>query len=213
MAASPTKIELFGVFPIPFGRVPRLLGAELLLALVQRFEASTATKNSSSEQLAHTEPLAPDGDPLLDAANRLIVPQVARFGELLFGEPLPWLIKEMWVNVLETGGRQALHNHANSFVSGVVYLTESDRSANTLFVKSPGGNDFVFNNTNTRARLGPYNADKWAPPDPSPGDLVLFPSYLLHEVRTNRGGRRISLAFNAIPERLDSWGYTLTLSR
>jgi hypothetical protein len=43
--------------------------------------------------------------------------------------------------------------------------------------------------------------------------MLLFPSYLLHEVPINRGGRHVSLAFNAIPNRLDSWGYTLTLSR
>ena len=41
----------------------------------------------------------------------------------MFGERLGWSLKEMWVNVLDTGGRQAMHNHANSFISGVVYLT------------------------------------------------------------------------------------------
>ena len=34
---------------------------------------------------------------------------------------------------------------------------------------------------------GPYNADKWISPAPSPGDLVLFPSYLLHAVPPNEG--------------------------
>jgi uncharacterized protein (TIGR02466 family) len=143
----------------------------------------------------------------------LVAPHVVDFGELLFGERLEWSIKELWINVLETGGRQALHNHANSFVSGVIYLTQCDPSANTLFVKAVGSADFVLNNTNARATLGPYNAGKWVSPDPDAGDLLLFPSYLLHEVPTNRGGRRISLAFNAIPNRLDSWGYTLNLTR
>jgi hypothetical protein len=82
-----------------------------------------------------------------------------------------------------------------------------------VFLKAPGGTDFVFNNVNARAKLGPYNAGKWVSPDPTPGDLVLFPSYLLHEVPTNTGDRRITLAFNAIPNRLESWGYTLSLSR
>ena len=131
----------------------------------------------------------------------------------MFGENLSWSIKEIWGNVLEQGGRQTLHNHANSFVSGILYLTPSHPSANTVFVKSPGGQDFVLNNTNARAELGPYNAGKWVSPDPSPGDMILFPSYLLHEVPTNQGGRRISMAFNAIPNRLDSWGYTLSLTR
>ena len=59
---------------------------------------------------------------------------------------------------------------------------------------------------------GPYNAEKWVSPSPAPGDLILFPSYLMHAVPPNAGGRRISLAFNAIPTRLESWGYTLSFN-
>jgi len=33
------------------------------------------------------------------------------------GEKLRWTVKEMWTNMLETGGSQTLHSHANSFVS------------------------------------------------------------------------------------------------
>ncbi len=32
----------------------------------------------------------------------------------MFGERLRWGIKEMWTNVLDTGGSQPMHNHANS---------------------------------------------------------------------------------------------------
>ena len=67
--------------------------------------------------------LRPQDNPLLVEAGALIAPKLADFGTLLFGERLGWSIKEMWVNVLDRGGRQAMHNHANSFVSGVVYLT------------------------------------------------------------------------------------------
>ena len=42
--------------------------------------------------------------------------------------------------------------------------------------------------------------------------MILFPSYLLHEVPRNQGDQRITLAFNAIPDRLDSWGYTIGLT-
>jgi uncharacterized protein (TIGR02466 family) len=205
--------ELFGLFPTPLQRISGLLEADLLAGLVERFTASARQRNTGSDRLLHTEPVTPKDHPLLQQTSRLIVPHVIDFGVLLLGERLNWIIKEMWINVLEPGGRQAMHNHANSFVSGVIYLTASDRSANTVFIKAPGGSDFIFNNTNARAQLGPYNADKWVSPDPQPGDMVLFPSYLLHEVPANRGARRISLAFNAIPNRLDSWGYALTLSR
>ena len=83
-------------------------------------------------------PVAPDANPQLRMLVRTLEPHVVEFGELILGERLPWSIKELWVNVLETGGRQALHNHANSFISGVLYLTDSDPSANTMFVKAAG---------------------------------------------------------------------------
>ena len=121
-------------------------------------------------------------------------------------------MKEMWVNVMDRDGRQAMHNHANSFVSGVVYLTPSDDSARTVFMKSPGGTDVVFRNDHARMTPGPYSADKWVSPSPAPGDAVFFPSYLMHAVPTNPGARRITLAFNAIPTHIDSWGYKIAFS-
>ena len=130
----------------------------------------------------------------------------------MFGERLGWSLKEMWVNVLDTGGRQAMHNHANSFISGVAYLTPTHPDSRTVFMKSPGGTEFSFKNDHAGVVTGPYNADKWISPAPEPGDIVLFPSYLMHAVPPNPGERRITLAFNAIPTRLDSWGYKIAFS-
>jgi uncharacterized protein (TIGR02466 family) len=138
-----------------------------------------------------------------------IAPKLGEFGQLLFGERLGWSIKEMWGNVLARGGRQAMHNHANSFISGVVYLSPVHDEARTVFMKSPGGHDYVFKNDHAGASTGPYNAEKWVSPPPRPGDMVLFPSYLMHAVPPNPGEHRITLAFNAIPTRLDSWGYRI----
>ena len=92
-----------------------------------------------------------------------------------------------------------MHNHANSFISGVVYLTPTHPDARTVFMKPPGGTDFSFKNDHAGVTTGPYNADKWISMPPEPGDVVLFPSYLLHAVPPNPGERRITLAFNAIP--------------
>jgi uncharacterized protein (TIGR02466 family) len=123
-----------------------------------------------------------------------------------------WSLKEMWVNVMEPGGRQAMHNHANSFISGVIYLTPVHPEARTVFMKSPGGVEFSFKNDHAGVVTGPYNADKWVSPETHPGDVVLFPSYLMHAVPMNTGERRISMAFNAIPVALDSWGYRIGFS-
>ena len=204
--------EVFGLFPTPFMRAPRALSGALVSGLVAHFSAQQWLDNNSSAQLSHTQMLKPSDSPLLVQLAQLLTPHLVEFGSLLFGQALGWSVKELWVNQLDTGGRQAMHNHANSFISGVIYLTTTHPDSRTVFMKSPGGTDFAFRNDHAGSVTGPYNADKWISPQPDPGDLVLFPSYLMHAVPPNPGERRISLAFNAIPTRLDSWGYTVGFS-
>ena len=204
--------EVFGLFPIPLMRAPATLPAELVRGLIEHFTAHAKRDNSSSPNLSHTAMLSPSDSQLLVTVANLVTPKLADFGALLFGERLGWSIKEMWVNVLDTGGRQAMHNHANSFISGVLYLTPTHAEARTVFMKSPGGAEFSCKNDHDGVTTGPYNADKWISPQPQPGDLVLFPSYLMHAVPLNPGERRITLALNAIPTHIDSWGYRVAFS-
>ena len=68
--------------------------------------------NATSDTLSHTRMLQPADSPLFVEAAALITPKLAAFGALMFGERIGWSVKEMWVNVLDSGGRQAMHNHA-----------------------------------------------------------------------------------------------------
>jgi uncharacterized protein (TIGR02466 family) len=204
--------EFIGLFPTPFMRAPSALGRELTKGLVEHFAGRATRDNNSSAGLTHTEMLRPGDSPLFVEAASLITPKLVDFGAQLFGERMGWSLKEMWVNVLDTGGHQAMHNHANSFISGVVYLTPTHPGSQTVFMRSPGGTDFLFRNDHSGMTPGPFSADKWISPAPQPGDLVLFPSYLMHAVPPNEGERRVTLSFNAIPLRLDSWGYVIKFS-
>jgi hypothetical protein len=202
--------EVFELFPTPVMRVPALLNRTEASIMAGRLAQSARLANDHSDQLSHTRILGPGEDAGLDAVVEKIGPHLQAFGQLLFGESLRWLVKEIWVNVLHTGGRQFMHNHANCFASGVLYLTDSDPSACTTFTRSMGGGEFAFRNTHAGSKTGAFNAEKWVSPCPQPGDLLLFPSHLLHEVPVNQGPERITLAFNAVPHRLDAWGYTLS---
>jgi uncharacterized protein (TIGR02466 family) len=204
--------EIIGLFPTPLLRATGALGPLLANALAAHFAKLAVRDNSSSPSLSHTEMLRPQDSPLFGDAALQISPKLIDFGALIFGERIGWSIKEMWVNVLDTGGRQAMHNHANSFISGVVYLTPVHPGSETVFMKSPGGTDFAFKNDHAKTTPGPYSADKWISSNPEPGDMVLFPSYLMHAVPPNTGPRRITMSFNAIPTRLDSWGYAISFS-
>lgn len=204
--------EVFGLFPIPFMRARATLHAELVARLAEHFASVATRDNSSSNNLSHTAMLRPQDSMLLTKAAELIAPRVVEYGFHLMGERMRWFLKEMWVNVMETGGRQAMHNHANSFISGVVYLTPTHPGSQTVFMKSPGGTDFLLKNDHKGTTHSEFSADKWVSPAPEPGDMVLFPSYLMHAVPPNQGERRITLSFNAIPARLDSWGYVVNLT-
>jgi hypothetical protein len=206
------QVHVSGLFPIPFMRVQGLLGAACVSRLIEGAGHLRQASNARSDRLLHSEVLSPASLPVLSEVSALVVPRLVDFGSLLFGENLDWSIKEMWLNTLEHGGHQALHSHANSFISGVVYLTACHTSARTVFHRGLGGNEFTFKNDHAGARVGPFNGSKWVVPEVAPGDLVLFPSYLLHEVPQNQGSTRLSLSFNALPDRLKSWDYVVRFS-
>ena len=119
--------EVIGLFPTPFMRAPRVLGAGSSPASSSTSAATWHRPTARRRTSSHTALLRPSDSPLLVEVAALLTPLLPEFGALLFGERLGWSLKEMWVNVLDTGGRQAMHNHANSFISGVVYLTQHAR--------------------------------------------------------------------------------------
>jgi uncharacterized protein (TIGR02466 family) len=204
----PTR-QLHSLFPTPCAQIEGLLEPHLVEALRERALQSQRQENSAGNSLSHTEVIDPSGDSLFTDIAALAVPEITRFGEVLFGERLNWLVKEMWLNVLEHGGSQFMHSHANSFVSAVLFVTEAHESARTLFLRRMGGDDFRFRNDSESARLNAYNSDKWAVPRAMPGDMLIYPSYLIHGVPPNEGGQRITVALNAIPDQLNSQGYRI----
>ncbi len=189
--------------------VPR---AERGGAAIESIRSAKTETNLRSGQLFHTQVADPRENNLFQEIADLTIPKLVDFGEVLFGEKLTWMVKEMWTNMLETGGNQAMHSHANSFISGILYLTPSHPASNTVFIRPPGGFEFSFRHHTRSAAIGPYNAGKYILPEANPGDLVLFPSFLYHEVPRNQGEQRMTLAFNAIPSQLDCWGYRITFA-
>ncbi|NBQ80949.1 MAG: hypothetical protein EBU09_03130 [Betaproteobacteria bacterium] len=178
--------------------------------LVQMLRSRTSVGNERSSSLFHTALMEPGQDAGIDALARQLLPFIQEFGALLLGEMRPWSIKEMWGNVMQQGGHQSIHNHANCMLSGIVYLTSTVDSTQTVFVKSMGGQDYKLSNENQRTKPTAFNSQRWRAPQASPGDALLFPSYLLHEVPLNQGAERMTVAFNAIPDRIDAWGYGLS---
>ncbi len=188
-------------------RVEKFLDTDTIGHLIDDIKTARKTENAHTDLLSHTEVIHPESNDHYKLIDRQSQHYLQDFGFLLFGENLHWNVKEMWMNVLSTGGHQMMHSHANSFISGVVYLTEVHSSANTVFHNSMGGKEFVFSNNHAESATTPYNGDRWVASNIERGDLILFPSYMLHAVPKNEGKERITIAFNALPEKLKSWDY------
>lgn len=211
-ASTKSASQLHELFPTPVSSLRGLVSPAHAANLARVFSQATPVANTRSAGLAHSSLLQPGQSEEVDALAKALLPHVCDFGTLLLGEARPWSIKEMWVNVMKPGGQQSVHNHANCLVSGIVYLTPTQGHTQTVFVKSVGGLDYKLSNEHAGTQQTPFNAQRWRAPEALPGDAVLFPSYLLHEVPPSQGPLRITVAFNAIPDRLDAWGYRLALS-
>jgi len=103
-------------------------------------------------------------------------------------------IGKMWFNINKVGSTHGKHIHRNSYFSGVYYVKST-----------PNSPPICFEDPKIQMRM--YEID--SNPDsiynieykeffPEPGKLILFPSYLQHEVPqfTDEDGERISISFN-----------------
>lgn len=201
--------QVIGLFPTPVMTVEQLCPPALREAILDETRAQATARNAHDGLLAHSAMVKPAENRHFRKLADLLAPHLAEYGALLIGERLKWLVKEMWINVMQTGGHQAMHNHANSFVSVVIYLTATDEGSRTVFHRALGGSDFTFVNENRATQISAFNARRWSAPPMAAGDAILFPSYLLHEVPPHDGVERVTIALNSLPERIDSWGYAV----
>ena len=97
-----------------------------------------------------------------------------------------------WTNVNEPGSSNMFHNHAmaGADLSGVYYI-QGDKTGLIRFATHEQMYKLI------PAHL-PYS--DWIAHLPSDGDILVFPSYLQHDVATNPhpSRQRISIAFNAV---------------
>jgi uncharacterized protein (TIGR02466 family) len=100
-------------------------------------------------------------------------------------------ITQSWLNYTETNQYHHKHAHPNSLVSGVFYI-----NCHEEFDKIKFFNDTYKTIKPEIKTWNLYNSESWWFPVKT-GDLIMFPSSLVHMVETKEGtNTRISLAFN-----------------
>jgi uncharacterized protein (TIGR02466 family) len=100
-----------------------------------------------------------------------------------------------WLNVNPPGGYNSPHQHSDAHLSGVYYVDVPK-------AKSDAGGAIEFLSPHPVRLLStvirsPLFSDR-VRVQPAPGDLIIFPSQLVHWVHPNDSGKpRITVAFNA----------------
>lgn len=127
--------------------------------------------------------------PELSEIKSFILEAVKEYAINIYASLNDLKITQSWTNKNVPGRGHHLHNHPNSILSGVFYFQSDDSSIKfhnsiqkTFQLKVSSLNDFNCGYSQLAV---------------SSGDLLIFPSDLLHSVPANQSlNERISLAFN-----------------
>lgn len=104
------------------------------------------------------------------------------------------VLDSLWINVLPPGGVHTSHIHPHSVISGTYYVTIPE-GASALKLEDPRLG-FMMAAPPRKAKAKPENR-QFAYMTPSPGTVLLWESWLRHEVPVNEAeGERISISFN-----------------
>lgn len=119
-------------------------------------------------------------------------------------QTIGWLVDDlsisgMWATRLSEGATHPMHNHPNSWLSGVYYPTEYTGYDGELMLHDPRPAASMFIPNKMTGATNRYISNTFSI-TPKKGRMILFPSYLWHGVHTIRGKNRWSIAFDILPK-------------
>jgi len=135
----------------------------------------------------------PSRDPAFGEFARLISRHARSFAKDLAWEIRPRL-DSLWVNVLKSRGHHGGHLHPHSILSGTAYV-ELPAGAGAIRFEDPRLPLMMA--APVRAAAGPEELQPFVTVQPSAGMLLMWESWLRHEVLPGTGrGERLSIGFN-----------------
>jgi len=127
-------------------------------------------------------------DPTIADLARLVTRHAAEFErDCKFERRRKPRLDSLWVNLLKAGGHHSGHIHPHSVISG------------TFYVEAPAGSGLIrFEDPRLPMMMAaPQRPDSFITVEPRPGLLLLWESWLRHEVMPGTGrGERLSISFN-----------------
>ena len=137
----------------------------------------------------------PKRDPAFGELAKLLSRHAAAFAsELAFDVKRRPRLDSLWVNVLQAGGHHSGHIHPHSNLSGTLYV-EVPNGCGAIRFEDPRLPLMMA--APTRREDAPEELRQFVSVEPRPGLLLLWESWLRHEVLPGKGrGERLSVSFN-----------------
>jgi uncharacterized protein (TIGR02466 family) len=136
--------------------------------------------------------------PLLERPKTFLMRKVNTFFHNVCGysDSVKLEIVCSWINLHKPGNWAHSHSHLNSIVSGVWYISTTEKTGSISFLRDNllfgSSISFDVNDINS------HNQQDYSF-NPRSGDVLIFPSNLIHSVNPNLDEcDRISIAFNCI---------------
>ena len=130
----------------------------------------------------------PKRDPAVAELTKVLARHAATFArEASLDLPRKARLDSLWVNLLKAGGHHSGHIHPHSIISG------------TLYVEVPAGSGPIrFEDPRLPLMMAaPPRRGTFVAVEPQPGLLLMWESWLRHEVLPGTGrGERLSISFN-----------------
>ena len=103
-------------------------------------------------------------------------------------------LEDLWINILPEGGNHSAHIHPNSVISGTTYISMPSGSS---AIKFEDPRHSMMMAAPSRIKDSKEYLKPFIYVNPSVGDVLLWESWLRHEVPANNSSEeRISISFN-----------------
>lgn len=194
--------ELYSLFPTPVVRVPATENNYDPVQLEIKAALENIKKTNDSSSLTYLYKGAPETSisnktyDFIEKFNcvnleKRIYDAVNEYADVIgWRSPRKFSIKGSWINIMEQDVNHSHHCHPGYLISGTYYFRVSEEQGSINF-NNP--NPMMMHGQFPQGQLCPQTADIV----PDDGDIILFPSWLIHSTRKNRSSdERISIAFN-----------------
>lgn len=171
-----------------------LSGFEQLVSVVKNLRQNDKGKIKSNIGGWHSEENLHENQDFLLLRDKILNFSTNAFKYAAVSDDFTPVITNMWAIINRPGDYNRSHMHQNNYLSGVFYLKIPHNSGSLVFF-DPRPQAEVISPPKTENE--PINLSSLVNWDPKENDLIIFPSWLRHEVEINTSAEdRIVVSFN-----------------